>query len=148
MGIKCQNLGIYAGIDGTESANWSTFIARVAKQLDSISPRELTLKDKAVMLNTKIFSQLWYKATIIDVPKIILGRLHKMINSFIWANKMVLIKRDVLELPFNRGGVNLVNVQIKVKSFQIKHILDLIQGSTSEEWKAFGRYWLGIRLKI
>ena len=60
---------------------------------------------------------------------------------------MVLIKRDVLELPFNRGGVNLVNVPIKVKSFQIKHILDLTYGSTSAEWKTFSRYWLGIRLK-
>ena len=80
-------------------------------------------------------------------PKLILGRLHKMINSFIWANKMVLIKRDVLEIPFNRGGVNWVNVPIKIKSFQIKHILDLIYGSTSAEWKAFGRYWLGIRLR-
>ena len=133
--LNAKILGIYAGIDDTENANWSTFIARLAKQLDSISQRELTLKGKSIMLNTKIFSQLWYKATIIDVPKIILGRLHKMINSFIWANKMVLIKRDVLELPFNRGGVNLVNVPIKVKSFQIKHILDLIYGSTSAEWK-------------
>ena len=73
------------------------------------------------MLNTKIVSQLRYKATITDVPKIILVPLHKMINSFIWANKMVLIKGDVLELHFYRGGVNLVNVPIKGKSVQIKH---------------------------
>ena len=145
--LNAKILVIYAGIDDTENANWSTFIARIAKQLDSISQPELTLKGKVVMLNTKIFSQLLYKATILDVPKIILGRLHKMINSFIRANKMVLIKRDVLELSFNRGGVNLVNVPIKVKTFQIKHILDFIYGSTSAEWKAFGRYWLGIRLK-
>ena len=147
MGIKCQNSWHLCWYWLHKNANWSTFIARIAKQLDSISQRELTLKSKAVMLNTKIFFQLWYKATIIDVPKI-LGRLHKMINSFIWANKMVLIKGDVLELPFNRGGVNLVNVPIKVNFFQIKHISDLIYGSTSAEWKPFGRYWLGIRLKI
>ena len=145
--LNAKIRSIYAGIDDTENANWSTFIARIAKQLDSISQRALTLKGKAVMINTKILSQLWYKATIIDVPKIILEPLHKMINGSIWANKMVLIKRDVLELLFNRGGVNLVNVPIKVKSFQIKHILDLIHGSNSAEWKAFGRYWLGIRLK-
>ena len=60
---------------------------------------------------------------------------------------MVLIKWDVLELPFNRCGVNLVNVPIKVKSFQIKQILNLIHGSNSAEWKAFGPYWLGILLK-
>ena len=60
---------------------------------------------------------------------------------------MVLIKWDVLELPFNRCGENLVNVPINVKYFQIKQILNLIHGSNSAEWKAFGRYWLGIRLK-
>ena len=80
-------------------------------------------------------------------PKLILWRLHQMIKSFIWANKIVLIKRDVLEFPFNRGGVNLVSVPIKITSFQIKHMLDLIYGSTSAEWKAFGQYWLGIRLR-
>ena len=145
--LNAKILVIYAGIDDTENANWSTFIARIAKQLDSISQCELTLKGKVVMLKNKIFSQLWYKATIIDVPKTIFWRLHKMINSFIWANKMVLIKKDVWEPLFNRGGVNLVNVPVKVKFFQIKHILDFIHGSTSAEWKAFGRYWLGIRLK-
>ena len=39
-------------------------------------------------------------------------------------------------------------MHLKVQAFQIKHVLDLIFGNNSIEWKAFGRYWLGIRLKL
>ena len=52
--LNAKIRSIYAGIDDTENANWSTFIARIAEQLDSIPRRELTLKGKGVMLNTKI----------------------------------------------------------------------------------------------
>ena len=42
----------------------------------------------------------------------------------------------------------MVNIPLKVQAFQIKHVLDLIYGNNNIEWKAFGRYWLGIRLKL
>ena len=60
---------------------------------------------------------------------------------------MHLIRREVLELPTNRGGVNLVNIPTKIDALRIKHIIDLIFGDYNPEWKVLGRYWLGIRLK-
>ena len=40
-----------------------------------------------------------------------------------------------------------MNVSHKVEAFRIKHVLDLIFDTKHAEWKALGRYWLGIRLK-
>ena len=59
---------------------------------------------------------------------------------------MLLIRREVLEST-NRGGVNLVNIPTKIDALRIKHIIDLLFGENSPEWKALGRYWLGIRIK-
>ena len=53
---------------------------------------------------------------------------------------MSLIRRNVLELPLLQGGIDLVNIPLKVQAFQIKHVLELIYGNNNIEWKAFGRY--------
>ena len=60
---------------------------------------------------------------------------------------MVLIKKDTLELPQNDWGIQLVNVPIKVQSFKIKHIFQLLYGISSHPWKSLPKYWLGIKLK-
>ena len=137
--LNAKILGIYAGIDDVDNANWSTFIDRIAKQIDYITQRELTLIGRSIILNSKILSQLWYKATIIDILTKVLQRMENIINKFMWHNKMPIINRETLTLPVNDGGINLVNIPIKVKSFEIKHGLDLIYGTKSAEWKAF---WL------
>ena len=61
---------------------------------------------------------------------------------------MSLIKREVLELPLLQWCINLVNIHLKVQAFRIKHVLGLIYGNNNIEWKAFGRYSLGIKLKL
>ena len=61
---------------------------------------------------------------------------------------MSLIRREILELALLQGGINLVNIPLEIQAFQIKHVLDRIYGNNNIEWKAFGRYWLGIRLKL
>ena len=60
---------------------------------------------------------------------------------------MVLIKKDTLELPHKDGGIQLVNVPLKVQSFKIKHIFQLLYGISSHQWKSLTKYWLGIKLK-
>ena len=106
------------------------------------------MKRRAIILNTKIFSQLWYKHPALGIPNNIVKTFEKIVNTFLWKGRMSLIRRNVLELPLLQGGINLVNIPLKVQAFQIKHVLELIYGNNNIEWKAFGRYWLGIRLKL
>ena len=60
---------------------------------------------------------------------------------------MVLINKNTLELPHKDGGIQLVNVPIKVQSLRIKHIFQLLSGTSSHPWKSLAKYWLGIKLK-
>ena len=64
-----------------------------------------------------------------------------------WNEKIVLIKKDTLELPHKDGGIQLVNVPLKVQSFKIEHIFQLLYGISSHPWKSLAKYWLGIKLK-
>ena len=94
-------------------------------------------KRTGVILNANILSKIWYQATILSIPKKYADQLHVLINEFMWNEKMVLIKKDTLELPHKDGGIQLVNVPIKVQSFRIKHIFQLLYGMSSHPWKSF-----------
>ena len=94
----------------------------------------------AICLKANILSKIWYQATILGIPKKYADQLQVLIKKFMWNEKMVLIKdKD--------GGIQLVNVPIKVQSFRIKHIFQLLYGMSSHPWKSLAKYWLGIKLK-
>ena len=61
----------------------------------------MSLKGRAVILNANILSKLWYRATILGIPKQHADKLQVLINKLMWNEKMVLIKKDTLELPHN-----------------------------------------------
>ena len=122
--LNAKILGIYAGISDLEDANWKVLINSISEQIKKNTERNLTLKGSAIILNANILSRMWYKATILGIPSCFIKQLQVLINSFMWKNKMHLIRREVLELPTSRGGVNLVNIPTKIDALRIKHIID------------------------
>ena len=48
---------------------------------------QLTLKGRAVIHNANILSKLWYKATVLDIPKQCADKLQVLINKFMWNEK-------------------------------------------------------------
>ena len=79
------------------------------------------------------------------IPKLYADKLQVLINKFMWNEKMVLINKDTLELPHKDGGIQLVNVPIKVQSLRVEHIFQLISGTSSHPWKSLAKCWLGIK---
>ena len=88
--------------------NWESLIEGIAQNLKTCVYRNLSLKGRAVILNANILSKLWYRATILGIPKQYADKLHVLINQFMWNEKMVLIKKDTLELPHKDRGIQLV----------------------------------------
>ena len=145
--VNAKILGIYVGINNNDEENWVSLIKGIAQHLKTCVYRNLSLKGRAVILNANILSKLWYRATILGIPKQYADKLQVLINKFMWNEKMVLIKTHTLELPHKDGGIQLVNVPLKVQSFKIKHIFQLLYGISSHPWKSLAKYWLGIKLK-
>ena len=71
-------------------------------------------------------SLLWYRATILNIPTRFIKQINILFRSFMWNNRMQLIRQEVLESPTMKGGIDLVNITTKVKALRIKHILDPI----------------------
>ena len=124
--MNAKILGIYAGINYVGNANWQALINKINDQLKNHTTRNLTLKGHAIITNTKVWSLLWYRATILNIPTRFITQINVLLRSFMWNNKMHLFRQDVLELPTMKGGIDLVIITTKVKAFRIKHVLDLI----------------------
>ena len=146
--MNAKILGIYAGINDVENANWQTLIDKKKFQSKKHTIRNITLKGRAIITYTNVMYLLWYRATILNIPTGFIKQINILLWSFMWNIRMHLIRQEVLELPAMKGGIDLVNITTKVKAFRIKHTLDLIFDKKKHaEWKALARYWLGIRLK-
>jgi len=135
------------GVSDTDQSNWEQLVDSVSDKLKEMTTRNLTLKGKAVMLNSVILSKLWYKAAILGIPRKYLSKLNKVITKFMWNDGSPLISRETLELKPHRGGIKLVNISNKLKAMKVKHILDLIYGEIQHPWKSLARYWIGLKLK-
>ena len=99
----------------------------------------LKLKDKAVLLNSMIFRKLWYYNAVLPIAKDMIVNIEKECFSFLWGkNKTEWLKRQVLYDKIEDGGLNLVNVEYKIKSFIIIHICSLLV-KPNKKWQDFGK---------
>ena len=140
--MNAKILGTYAGINDVENTNWQTLIDKINDQFKKHTIRNLTLKDLAIITNIKVMSLLWYRATILNIPTRFIKQINNLLRSFMWNNRMHLIRQEVLELPIMKGGIDLVSITTKVKALRFKHILDLIFDKKNtlngKFWHVFG----------
>ena len=86
--LNVRILGIYAAINDVTDANWHSWITSIVELIQKHVVRNLTLKGRAVLLNVKILSRIWHKATILDIPCKSIRKLNQFITTFMWKNKM------------------------------------------------------------
>ena len=94
--MNTKILGIYVGINDVDNVNWQTLIDKLTNQFNKHKTRNLTLKGRAIIANTKVMSLLWYKATIINIPTKHIKQIDILLRSFMWNNRMHLIRQEVL----------------------------------------------------
>ena len=145
QGIICRPfgkiLGIMHGIGNMQQENWERVQGKFKDTIISHRDRKLTLKGKAVIFNSMMASKLWYVGAIKTISKELLRQFNVNLNEFIWQGGMCLIRRPVLELPDYSGGVGLINIELKLKAFLIRHIVQYFVGDF-HPWKAFAKYWI------
>ena len=54
--MNAKILGIYAGINDVDNANWQTLVDKLTNQFNKHTTRNLTLKGRAVIANTLVMS--------------------------------------------------------------------------------------------
>ena len=108
-----------------EALNYTYKLDKLQTCLNIWNTRNLTLFDKICVFNTLVISKLMYMhlASILGtLDGQLLADIQKIIFAFIWNNKPDKIKRKILFLPKEKGGLGLKNLVLMFKSLKIAWI--------------------------
>ena len=105
------------------------------------SQRYLTLEGKITIFKTLDISKLIYNAFLSEVPQYIITVLQKIQSNFLWGDKRPKIKQDTLCNSFEKGGLQSVDIELKLTSLKISWIMRLYE-ENAHQWKIIPLFFL------
>ena len=106
------------GIDISENKedllnlNYDLILNKIRAMLGSWQNRDLSLMGRMMIINTLVGSLFVYKMDVMPViPQQKINPFHDVIIKYMWKNKRARIPFEVLNLPKNKEGIKLVNLQ-------------------------------------
>ena len=126
-----------------ECLNWNFQIEKLAKRLESWKFRNLSLKGKSMIINSLALSGLWYTGSVVPLLAWAEKKINQVIFDFLWSGKNQQIKREVCYLPYELGGLNVVNVALKCKALLAKSAVFITDGQYRAKWVYLAGYFIG-----
>ena len=150
-------LGIFFGHDKEEcqKLNWEKRIEEIKNQFTACGKRNLTIMGKILIIKTLILPKFTFLASSCVVPKMYIKEIESCFNRFIWNGKPDKIKRLTLIGDYEKGGLNMVDINSYFKSLKVSWVKRLLSSKTSN-WKViprkyfdkFGKNWLIFKMNI
>ena len=139
-------LGCRLGSCDISKENWDRVSEKAEEAIESHKTRDLSLRGKAIIINSVVLSKLWYVGRIFLLPNNYLESLNTSIfKGFLWKSTEW-IARETLYLKPSDGGIGLINIELKLRAFRILHIIDFLYGEW-HPWKDLASYWISMDLR-
>ncbi len=145
--MRC--LGLYTeNKKECERFNWKNKLTFLENLLDRWKERHLTIFTKVVVVKSLTISQLVLNFSLLNVPNDIIKRINRLIYNFIWKSKDR-IKQNVLFGNQEKGGINMVDVESKIKALKAASVSRISDSSNSKMSAIFRIYLkeIGINLQ-
>ena len=137
---KLKILGVYFGNSDQELPNWEHCVSKLEKRLNLWKCRTLSLKGKAMIINTIGASRLWYTATVLPMPDWVHTRVTRVIYAFLWNGKTELVKRRTCQLPLTLGGLAVINPIEKARALKLRWVPHMGVPTYTSKWVYFARF--------
>jgi exonuclease III len=131
--------GIQLGNIPVDELNFRSKLEKLRSVLAVWKQRNLSLKGKSVVIESIASSGLWYYTNVLTKPKWLNQDFKSIIFDFLWSGKGRPMKDKTTQLPFAKGGLNIVDLEFKVETQRIMLIKKLIQ--SEEKWTILPKYW-------
>ena len=140
--IKVLGIAIGNNTMVIENVNWKEKVKNCNLVLRRWKGRNLSFKGKSLIINSLVVSRLIYNITILPVPDWVISSMRQSIIDFIWRGKKGPIKYASLLLPFNKGGLNLRDIEIVRDSIRCKFISKILDSSWNVNLRNIMLYFL------
>ena len=149
-GIKVKNEITLLGTKYSENAdNWSPRIEKYLNIINFHKPRKLTMRGRAVILNTKAITQLLYTGENELPPKKEIKKLERANFDFIFNSKSQPIARETLYRNWGEGGIGLVDINRKFETMRTMSMVKMVLDTQNDEPKLTTKLalkWIGFSL--
>ena len=128
-------LGIYVGHDDNECVrlNWDDKIDNLENTLDKWKRRDITLFGKICIIKSVALSKLMYSAAVLCVPDTAVKAINRQLFRYLWGKKDR-IKRKVLRLSVQQGGLNMLDVQLHFDALKATWVNRILLAKDSDKW--------------
>ena len=107
--------------------NFAEQIETIKNKINFWKGQGLSLISRVKIINIFILSRLWYRTKVWDITKYYLESLNRIIRNFIWEEKRgARVRQEVLQLEYEKGGLQLVDINCKIQVQRTKRILYLM----------------------
>ena len=131
-----QILGIFDSAEKEASTlenNWTSKIENLIRTIKQWENRNPTLYGKVSIAKTLLLSQFSHVLQVLALPQSVLTRINTIIYRFLWKRKynnkgaFEKIKRSVLSLDIEEGGVKMIHIENQQKRFLAKWTAKLLR---------------------
>ena len=137
-------LGCYFGND--ENQNFRQALGKMERIIKNWKFLKLNVYDKTLMLKTYVISILQYCMRAFPLPKLYERKINSILYPFIWNSKREKLARNIINLPYDRGGLNMTDINLRSVA-NIIQIISKVEQKSEQPWAALYIYWLGLTLK-
>ena len=121
--IKILGIDITTNPEKTMQINMEKILMKTKGIINQWEQRDLMLIGKIQVCNTLLLPQWLYLLQVLPTPpKEILKKYRVMIRNFIWNNKPSRIKYNKLIQNYERGGLQLQDLELRDKAIKAKNI--------------------------
>ena len=125
---EIKMLGLYYknAINQNSEQNWTKLIAETESKINKIYYKQATIFGRAILVNTFIEPKLVYPAMTLDPPTSVIKSFKKLIRAFIFKGTLPCIRHNTIIQKKYDGGINLHDMDLKIKSFRFKYLYKII----------------------
>lgn len=116
---KVKILGIWFMANRSSASqyewNFKPQLLKIKSVCDSWAHRNTSIKGKITIVNSLLVSLLQYPCASIHTPIQVFKEYRRLVTNFIWNGKKPKVAYCTLTLPISQGGLNLMDLEVRVK---------------------------------
>ena len=113
--------------------NFSEINDKITKKIAFWKGSGLSIKGKIRVINTFIYTKIVYRLECVDLNRAMIDSIERKIRDFIWESRVAgRINIDTLKSNYEKGGMQLFDLNIRAKIMRIKWLYYLTEKTNQD----------------
>ena len=91
----------------------------------------MTLYARVIIVKTFLISDLIYHVNFLHINNLSFPKLQTKLKYFVWSNKKHFFKKEILDIPKENGGLDMINLKCFFRAIKLNWVNRL---SVTPDW--------------